>query len=224
MRKTIILLLLAVCVVFGRARNYGGPLTVRNISNTFTDTILVDSLDVEYSEVYWQCENVNWSLLIEAFDDSTAGFASDSACASVELLQVWPYGGGKHFVVLGSRAHLDSAIYVTASTALMLWDSLHIADMDTAAKWVRSIDYYAGANSTDSIAYFIDELDSVETSTHGAFAYTSPANKGGEYSVYESPGIVIKLTGLLNNLKNGSGSRWIITITPTGGQPVYNKQ
>lgn len=208
MKRVVLLVLIIIAVVHGRTNTQENQLM-------YADTIFVDSVNVSYTKVFWQDKGTYKSVLIEAFDDSSAGFASDSISASIELKQVFNLGP-KYFVVMNSRAHPDSTTYPN-STNFMLSDSMYLAKMDTTAKWIRTAIYKTNLLGDTVETNYSDDIATQATTTNrGAYWYQDLAPS-------YSPGILLKLTGKLQNKCKGPGSRWIIRLFMQEGEPVKQK-
>jgi len=171
------------------------------------DTIYLDSTETEYTTMYLQDNGGAKSLVLEVFDDSTAGFASDSAAASIELLQGFGLGDDKHVALMPSRAHPDSTTWPYGGD-FVIDDSLDVADMCTTCVWQRVATPKTLFGDTVDWDYTQDVSSTV--STFGAMYYLP-------ITPDFSPFMVLKLTGKASNLKRGSGSRWIVRWVQEGG-------
>jgi hypothetical protein len=209
MRNLLLILLVLSSMSFARRRT---P-KIDNSRIAREDVVYIDGTETVYSPIFWQATGGVKSLLLQASDDSTAGFASDSACASVELMQVFDNGTG-NVIVLPSRAHPDSTGWPYGAD-FMLYDSLDIADMDTASYWSRVALPSQNANDDTVGTYYNDSLNAVGTAP-GAFSYIPIVP---DYS----PGLVLKFTGKANNSTDGDGSRWIVRWYQENGAPVTEK-
>jgi hypothetical protein len=186
-----------------------GPYTSGPYNTTvFTDTVILDGTETEYMSMHLQDNGGMKTLIIEARDDSTAGFANDSCCASVELLQGFNAGNSRNVFLFPSRAHPDSTTWPYGS-AFSLDDSLHIAEMCTTCAWVRTATPRVAFGDTVGWNYN-QELDSA-ISGYGALIYYP-------ISPDFSPFLTVKLTGKANNLKRGS--RWVLRVVQEDGIKV----
>lgn len=207
MKQTIILILALFTILFARDSRPRTPI-VENSRLVHIDSIYVEETDTVWTDIFWQAAGEYKSILIEANDDSTAGTASDSACAQVTLWQVWDIGKSG-VIVLPSRAHPDSTTWPNGSD-FIISDSLDILSMEDSALWARGhLPYTTGTDSTstggdtiDVAGYYNNVLDSIYGGTQpGGYAYymLSP-----DYS----PGLVLRFVGRISNLT--AGSRWRI--------------
>lgn len=202
--KNVLFMLVAAVAVFAQTPNYRPHPT--NAMLFWEDSARVDGTDAVTFKAVWQDEIANKVLLVECRDDSSSGFASDSACVRVTAYQVFPMAGAQNsdlFVMLNSRANPDSTTKY-GSSVFNLFDSLNIKSMDTACVWKRN--YVLSSNTWGSKGpYPGDSLKTLQTSGYGAFAYTA-------LPVDFSPAYTIKLTGLAPNAKRGAGSMWKLRI------------
>jgi hypothetical protein len=197
--KNFALFLLAL-LLYNTAQGAAKTSPPYNSKIAFIDTIRVDSTNVYYSDIFWQDNGAEKMLLIEADDDSSAGFADDSAAVKIELLQVARFlpNSDRYVVMLPSHAHPDSTY---PSLNFVLYDSLDIADMDTAAVWSRTAVPTKNLLG-DTTGYTYNDVIGSAATGYGAFAYAG-------YTPDYSPGLVLKVTGLTSNKITGVGSRWI---------------
>ena len=211
MKKLLLVLLLASVVMGVTRKPYNSHILL-------TDTVLVDSTEVEYTQIFWQDNGAEKSLLIEAYDDSTVGIASDSASVKIEVYQAFNRGikNQGEVVILPSHAHPDSTTYPFGSS-FILYDSLEVKEMDSTAVWAKTSVPLLDVRGDTVGLDFQDGLDSLQTSGFGAFEYTTVGPPDF------SPGLVLKITGLSSNLKRGSGSRWIFHWFQVKGTPTKGK-
>jgi len=202
-------LIILMCVDVSYARRRRTPL-INNSRIAREDVVYVDSLDVVYSPIFWQADGGVKSLLLQANDTTSAGFAGDSCVVSVELFQVFDYGAG-HVVLLKSRAHPDSVTFPYGSD-FVLFDSLNILAMDTTSYWTKVSIPNININGDTAGVYYNDSLNAVATAPY-AFTYLPIVP---DYS----PGLVLKFTGLAGNVISGNGSKWIVKWFQENGQPV----
>lgn len=202
--KAMGILLIAACAVFAvSSRSDYKPYNSHVI---FEDSVWIDSTEVKTMEVFWQDNYAQKAVLVEARDDSSDGFASDSYSVKIEVYQDFPltndisgkYNRFPYFVHLPSRAHPDSSTY-PYGTDFILFDSLDILDMDTLAVYVR--DSIPVTNSYgDTVDWaFGDSLKTAQESGFGAFAYQC-------VSFDYTPGLSFKITGLTRNRIAGVGT------------------
>jgi hypothetical protein len=171
------------------------------------DTILLDGNETEYTALFSQDNGGAKSLLLEVMDDNSAGFASDSACARIELLQAFGLGDDKHVAVMPSRAHPDSTGW-PYGVSFVINDSLRIAEMCTTCTWVQVASPKTLFGDTVDWEYGGDIGSTVQT--FGAMYYVP-------ITPDFSPFMVLKFTGRANNAKRGAGSRWIVRWVQEGG-------
>ena len=192
MRSILAVLLLAVSVMaIGSLPPYN--------NTVIKDTIYVDSTSSSNSKVYWQDYGAMLSMTIEAYDDSTAGTANDSAKVQMDLYQVQYMSTGK------------VAIFVAPTDTLP--DSLNIVDMSTTAAYTLGTDDRTDAQGNVVGYKYNTELDAAATG-FGALLYHDMDRT--DYS----PGYMVKLTGLGNNQTRGTGSRWILHWVQSYGAKV----
>lgn len=206
--------LIVISVLFVAMLVWGQTQPILNTRIAMQDTVYVDSTSTVYSEIFWQTEGEYKTLLIEAYDDSTAGITDDSACIKIELLQAFNIGT-KHIVLKSSHAYPDCTSYAY-SDSFLLYDSLSIQDMDTTSMFIRNALYKTNPVGDTIMKYYGVEIDSMEVVTPLAYSYR-------HITPDYSPGLVLKITGLTPNLARGTGSRWIFRWYQQKGQPVYNK-
>jgi hypothetical protein len=197
--KSLLLFMLCAVYCVGEVVSIGG-----NSPNSFmfwNDSCRIDSTETKYLRVLANDAYANKTLLIEARDDSSAGFASDSACVKIEIVQVWPINRGniEYFVELNSRAHPDSSY--PGGSDYVLFDSLDILSMDTVCVYKRN--RVTITNPSGNSSYAGDSLKTLQTSGFGAFVYTCLPPDA-------SPAGVFKFTGTSKNEKRGAGSFWRI--------------
>jgi hypothetical protein len=175
----------------------------------WVDTLTIDSTETEWTDVYWQDNGAEKTLVVEAWNDSGTGFASDSACVGITLYQVFHLPGANSVVRLGSRAHPDSSTYPFGSAAFSLFDSLDIADMDTTALISRTAVPQVSSRDDTVGYYYTNTFGSAATAT-GAWAYIS-------FAPDFSPGLVLQVTGKASNGIRGAGSKWVFRWYQSGG-------
>jgi hypothetical protein len=197
MYRFVMFLMLFFVVAFGQA-----PFNSRVV---WEDSVRVDSTASYRLPMFWQDNGGIRTLVIEARNDSTAGFASDSAAVRIEYRQNFPLskslpnsGNFPYILSLRSRAHPDSLSSLwRGGSSFLLWDSLAIQSMDSAAVYSRNRVLRAG---TTKYSYG-DSLKTLQTSGFGAFTYLS-------FLPDYSPGGNLVVTGKANNGKRGVGSVW----------------
>lgn len=179
----------------------------------YRDSIRLDSTETKFLRAIWQEGYANKALLVECRDDSSAGYANDSACARISVMQLFPVisGSTESFVVLNSRADPDSTTKY-GSSVFRLWDSLDVKSMDTACVYNRnrvSNPITGGAGGS----YPGDSLKTLLQTGYGAFAYSALP--------YDfSPAVTFKVSGRLSNKKGGVGSIWIFRVFALKGEVV----
>lgn len=203
------LMVVLVCAVAAMARYTAKPTSTL----LWVDTLVIDSTETEWTDIYWQDNGAEKTLVIEAQNDSATGFADDSACVLVQLYQVF-HGPSNNVIRLPSRAHPDSSTYPFGS-AFNVFDSLDIGDMDTTALIART-GVPELSSRGDTVGYYTnDSFGSAATAT-GAWAYIS-------FAPDFSPGITLKVTGKASNGKRGVGSRWVFRWYQSLGAAVNTK-
>jgi hypothetical protein len=190
-----------------------------NARRAVVDTIMLDSSETKYSQCFWVCAGGNYSLMLEVNDTSAAGFASDSAVASIEVLQAFNVDQAK-YALFPSHAHPDSDTVAFAGGAnFYLSDSLDIRSMqgDTLRVFSRATRTLKDAQGNTVDNSFTDDVGAAYSSALkariGALRYYS-------FAVDYSPGVVLKIKGLTGNKKGGPGSRWIVRWYQQVGQPM----
>jgi hypothetical protein len=208
---TVVVVLAAVC--FSKPMSTAGPML--NSDWVFVDSMRIDGTETKTTKAFGIDKGAQLSLLIEARDDSSSGFADDSASVQVKLYQVWPVsvGSREYFVRLNSKAHPDST-YPGADW--ILFDSLDILDMDTASYYHRDVTIDSTGNR-GKVRVWGDSLVTADSvGVVGAVEYI-------DFAPDFSPALMLQLTGNLRNAKRGVGSMWIVRVTQLGGTPVKNK-
>ena len=211
--KVFYIVFLAVLLVSGRVIKKAGQMQNSNV--VLDETMYVDATASVWTPAFAIDRGAYLSLLIEAFDDSTAGFASDSACVSIELYQVFPdtRNGVGYFNVFKSKAHPDSTY---PGTDWFLFDSLHIADMDTLAAYTRDAD--SVTIRQEKTVIYGDSLVMADTNVvYGAQVYI-------DFAPDFAPALALKVTGKADNLTEGTGSRWRFKIIQMAGEPVETNE
>jgi len=219
--KALVCALLCAAVAMGAAgRRYS--YTPYNSRYVFEDSVFIDSTVTVTMPIFWQDNGEQKFILLEARDDSSTGFASDSFSVKIEARQVFPlnnrigdYNSFPYAVDLASKAHPDSTGYPYSSD-FILFDSLDILDMDTACVYARNL--IPATNSAGDTVDWVhgDTLLTLQTSGFGAFEYVAVPF---DYS----PGLTLKITGLLRNLKRGTGSFLRVRIGQLMGTNVKAK-
>ena len=152
------------------------------------DTLIVSRDSVRYTKIFFQNDGMEKTIKITVDDTTIAGFASDTFAATYELYQTFGDWEEKDWVdIFPSRAHPDSSY--PGGTDYALFDSLHIANMDTATQYQLAVKKYktgAGGDTLSSI--YGKTLDSLMAAPIGAKVYLSIAP---DYS----PGLLIKCSG-----------------------------
>lgn len=211
MRNTIIVLLAVVASVSAALRG-GYP---QNSMIVWEDSLRLDSTETKRMTAAWTDNGAQLALLVEARNDSTVGLASDSASAQIKLFQLFPVrkGDAHYFVRLNSRAHPDSTTSLLAGgTDFVLWDSLHVASMDTQSVYLRN--KVLGSAKLNRPFEYGDSLKTLQaTSVFGGFAYKT-------FAIDYSPAIELEVTGNLANGKRGVGSVWKFRLFQLGGTKV----
>jgi hypothetical protein len=203
--------LLACVAIAGAAVRNNNPL---NSFIVWEDSVRVDSTETKRMTAAWIDNGAQLALVVEARDDSSAGFADDSASVAMSVYQVWPVtkGDSRYFVRLPSRAHPDSTtVLFDGGADFRLWDSLHIADMDTAAVYLRNT--VSGGGVLNRQADWGDSLKTLQTTGWGAFAYRT-------WSPDYSSALEFELTGNAANKIGGVGSMWKLRLYQLRGEKV----
>lgn len=219
MKKIFIVLVFAINVfaVSNARSNYLPDNTIE-----YSDSVYVDTTETVYTKAFWTDNGAYKTLLIEAWNDSIDGFATDTSAVDIYIEQVWPIkdyqtstnkGAAQYFLKLPSRAHPDSTtIYSNGSSSYLLFDSLAIASMDTVGVWSRD-SLAVTTIDGDTVGYnFDDGINTMQTSGFGAFAYK-------DIVVSPSPAIMFKVKGTIKN----SGSWWRFRLSQISGIPTKNK-
>jgi hypothetical protein len=216
MKRTVLFILAAVSLLAARPAG-SKDIVPANSERYYSDTLYIDSTETEYSDIFWQVGGGEKVLLVDAADTNAAGFASDSATVSIELMQVFgdPANMSKVFM-LRSRAQPDSTLWAY-SDSFFISASLAIATFDTLAYWSRTATTLSDLGAAAVSGY-----------TYGA-ALSAAVTTGRHACIYRplvpdaSPGICFKIKGAAGNAKRGAGSRWILSIYQVSGQPVTVK-
>ena len=229
MRKGLFVLMLAAVV--GAA---GLPFT--NTEIVWEDSLRIDSTETKYTTYFELDAGVYKTLLVEGRDDTNwaADSGWSSSCTSavdISWLQVFPVtneyrtdrdsrivpsGYYKYMCRLPSHAHPDST--TLHPTEFMVFDSLVIGEMETAAVYLR--------NSTEDTALaggvvdytYGDTLATLQTNglRFGAFQYSAlPADW--------SPAGCLKVKGTTANEKRGAGSFWRFRVYQMKNLPARGK-
>lgn len=215
MIRSIACVLAVALTVSAQTRPTGSRyLTPGNAERVYSDTLYIDSTETEYSEIFWQAAGGEKILMIDAQDTSSAGFASDSASVSIELMQVFhdPANASKVFMTR-SRAQPDSATWAY-SDSFFISASLAIATFDTTAYWTRTATPLRNPQGDTTGYTYGSALSAAATGTSRKAITYRPLVPDA------SPGICFKVKGLAGNNKGGAGSRWILSIYQVSGQPV----
>jgi hypothetical protein len=179
------------------------------------DSVRIKGTETKIMKAMWQDGYAQKAVLIEARDDSTAGWKSDSGAVRLSVLQVFPFTsvtGRQYFAALNSRANPDSTTKL-GSSVFNLFDSLDIKAMDTSGVYLRS--YYNSSTYGGTGVVPGDSLKTKQTVTAGFGAMTYIAQP------YDfSPAVAFKLTGLASNLSRGVGSMWKIRVYGLKGNKV----
>jgi hypothetical protein len=209
--KALALMLVVSAMVVGQGLNTR-PLPASSFI-VYCDSLRLDSTETKYLRAVWQEGYANKALLVECRDDSSAGFANDSAAAEVRVEQLFPLTRGSTdcFVTLASRANPDSTTKY-GSSVFRLWDSLDIKSMDTACVYARNRVQNPITGGAGGF-YPGDSLKTLQTTGHGAFAYTALP--------YDfSPAVAFKVRGCRSNKKGGVGSVWVFRVYALKGEVV----
>lgn len=196
MRQSAFAVLLMVVGVMAQGRHTARPFNTL----MWDDTLIIDSTESEWTSIYWQDNGATKVLLVQAYDDSAAGFADDSACVGIDAYQVFNVGNKVAVRIRSTGA--DSSIS----------DSLQLASMmDTTVSYLRNVSYKVRLGG-DTVWTYNDEWDTLSTDTC-AFWYSTLAPDA-------SPGISFKLTGKASNKIDGDGSKWILRVYQLIGSPM----
>lgn len=200
----LMLLLMLAASSFGYRRS----VNMRNTDIIFEDSTRVDSTETVAMMAFGIDHGADFTVLIEARDDSSAGFSADSASVSMKVYQVWPVAVEDefYFVRLESRAHPDSTTsLLSGGPSFTLFDSLDILEMDTASGYFR--DYVGNtAGNRDEARHYGDSLVTLDTlSNFGAMAYTT-------FVPDVSPALQFEFTGTSGNKVEGVGSMWKVRV------------
>lgn len=204
-----LLLLLVVSVFAQKSTPY-----MDNSRLIMQDTLYIDSTETEYSKFVWLDRGANNVLLIEGADDSTSGFASDSAIVSLTLMQGFPVSYSR-VAILNSKAHQDSTDW-PGSSVNKITDSLRVSSMcDTSGLFKRD-SQYVEIKRNDSSYVFMDHISGSRATGYGGFTYFPLIPDW-------SPFVSVKVTGLTGNMKRGTGSRWVLRVYSLDGTIVKSK-
>jgi hypothetical protein len=175
-----------------------------NALTTWEDSCRIDSTEGKWLTVPWIDNFTNKALLIEARDDSAAGFAEDSASVSIKLYQAFSItrDNKKFWAVLPSHAHPDSGYL---SNGWSLYDSLNILDMDTANIYARNADTIKSFSGNVKGLSWGDSILTLQESGFGAFRYVS-------LSPDFSHGLALYIKGNIANARKGVGSMWKFSV------------
>lgn len=212
MRFTVLIAILTLIFTLS-ARDYKGAAAMNNTRLVYNDTIRVDSLSAVWTQAFAIDQGVNLILELEADDDSTAGFADDSACVSVELYQAIPETRDNigYWKLYKSKNDPDSTY---PGTDFFLFDSLDITDMDTAAVFFRDTTSFTQRSGGGKIMVYGDSVVTADTlSKFTALEYLA-------FTPDLTPALALKFTGLSPNKTEGVGSLWIIRVYQMYGDPV----
>jgi len=211
--KALYVLLFAACIVFGKVEKKAGSMQNSNV--ILDDSMFVDGTAAVWTPAFAVDRGAYLMLTVEARDDSTTGFASDSACVSIELYQLLPdvrHGKG-YFNAFKSKAHPDSTY---PGTDWFLFDSLDIGMMDTLAAYTRDTTMFKIRQQTETI--YGDSLVMADTNdVYGAQEYI-------DFAPDYSPALALKVTGKANNLTDGSGSMWKFKVIQMAGEAVETNE
>lgn len=191
--KFLFLILFSIFVVLGN--------DMLNSNYIYTDSIWVDATDTVFSSAFPIDEGAHLTMILEARDDSAAAIGGDSACVRVELWQSYPIfkGGRGYLVTFPSKAQPDSTY---PSPDWVMYDSLDIADMDTAAAYMRDL---KGADHRKTKIWGDSLVISDTLGNFGAMEYFA-------FSPDATPSAVLRFIGRATNKRIGPGSRWIVRI------------
>lgn len=171
-------------------------------TKVYEDTIWVDGDVTVYSRVIDLAGGGSRSVLLECFDDSTAGFASDSLDVGVSVYQAFSLND-KDVVLLASKSHPDSTSWPFGSV-FVLDDSVKIGDCDTGKVYVRTMQRDTSFQGDVISTSYTDDLDST-IATRGAFVYWP-------LSPDVSDGVVFEFDGHADTQDKGLGARFILRI------------
>ncbi len=205
MKKLLLILLLSV-ITYGKS-----TVPPFNSSVLRSDTLYLSRGDVGYTPVLFNLNNgMEKSYKITIDDTTNTGFNNDSGAVRVELYQAFNNIKDPSKVdIFPSRSHPDSAF--PGGSDFIMFDSLHIADMDTSAEWRLSVGGARVSAAGDTLQLWYNEsLDSAITAPLGAKAYMFLVP---DYS----PGALLKVSGLM-------GKEIIVVIDwyIRDGTPVFN--